>query len=93
MSDLDSELEKLTLGGVENGEDSQDTENGDNSSENSSKTPSPVDDITTDPNFECDLTDIEYPTRRITRSRRSKSVGDIYSKAIAAQSTRKAVVA
>ena len=72
MSDL--ELEKATL--EENGEDTQDTENGGDSSEYSSKTPSPVDDLTTDPNFECDLTDVEYPTARITRSKRSKTVGD-----------------
>ena len=54
----------------------QDTENGEDSSEYSSKTPSPVDNETTDPNFECDVTDAEYPTARITRSKRSKSVGD-----------------
>ena len=72
MSDL--ELEKATL--EENGEDTQDTENGGVSSKHSSKTSSPVDDLTTDPNFECDVTDVEYPTARITRSKRSKSVGD-----------------
>ena len=73
MSDL--ELEKATL--EENGEAIQVTENGGDSSEHSSKTPSPVDDLTTDPNFECNVTDVEYPTARITRSRRSKSVGNI----------------
>ena len=62
MSDL--ELEKATL--EENGEDTQDTENGGDFSEHSSKTPSPLDDETTDPNFECDVTDAEYPTARIT---------------------------
>ena len=64
MSDL--ELEKATL--EENGEDTQDTENGGDSSEYSSKTPSPVDDLTTDPNFEFVVTDVEYTTR-ITRKR------------------------
>ena len=95
MSDLESEKASLedTSDSEENGEDPQDTENGGDSSEHSSKskTPSPVDDETIDPNFECDLTDVENPTARITRSKHSKSVGDIYSKAIAAQFTRKAV--
>ena len=71
---MNLELEKATL--EENGEDTQDTEYGGYFREYSSKTPSPVDDLTTDPNFECDVTDVEYPTARITRSKRSKSVGD-----------------
>ena len=73
-SSSDLELENTTL--EENGEDTQDTENRGDSSEYSSKKPNPVDDETTDPNFEYDITDVEYPTARITRSRHSKSVGN-----------------
>ena len=51
-----------------------DTENtGDSSEDSRSRTPSPVDNLTSDPNFKCVITDVDYTTR-ITR-KRSQSEG------------------
>ena len=55
----------------------EDTENWENSSIDSSKTPSPTDDETTDPNFVCNLAQVESPTERNTRRTRRRSTGEI----------------
>ena len=90
MNDLEEDSSLV----VENVSDFGDIENdqkSDYSGDCSSKTPSPIENLALDPNFVCNTTEIEQPSR-ITRSKRCKSVGDLYEKAIAAQFARKSVV-
>ena len=88
-----SGLDMVTREEKENVSGSEETENGEDSpSEDYSRTPSPLDNLVFDPNFVCNITEVDDQPTRITRSKRCKSVGDLYEKAIAAQFARKSVV-